>query len=139
MQIVKYKHNNITQALIKNVYRKKDCILVDFEIDGEVFKRDFPKTKDWLRLIKKVGQKIQVKVFHPSEVGYHIMIVPTFFDTKQRCKECGRFYKLYCKHCYERFKNSRATIYKFYQEYLKGIEEYLKGINEDFKTNKLRI
>ena len=130
--MLKYMHTNITQALVKRAYCAygEDCILVDFVIDGEVFTRDFPKTKDWLRLIKKAGQKIQVKVVHPSEVGYPIMIYPTFFDSKQRCKECGRFYKLYCKHCYGRFKNLGVVIDRFEEDYVERNKGLFERIEE---------
>lgn len=65
----------------------------------------------------KKGQQIQVRI---SRDDFGISITPTFFDSKQRCKKCGRFYKLYCKHCYERFKVFEAEFDKHWGRFLRN-------------------
>lgn len=125
----------IITAFIKNIKCEKKRIVVEFETAQRPFKVNYPKTKFWLQL--KKGQTVQIKVIFDDEC-HTTLVFPTFFDFRSRCYKCGRFYKLYCKHCYERFKAICAIIDCFKKDYLKGIDKYLKGINEDLKTNYWR-
>jgi len=73
-----------------------------------VWTTTFPKTfVEKYQLKEKVDKIIQV--YYTVDKDNNICaVIPTFFDSKQRCKKCGRFYKLYCKYCYERFKDIRT-------------------------------
>ncbi|MCK4359135.1 MAG: hypothetical protein KAW92_10430 [Candidatus Cloacimonetes bacterium] len=101
-----YKETTITNAKVLNFIVKSKNVKMELLVDRckipyviifEKFKR--------MPLFKQ-GQQIQVRVSRSPG----LVVLPTFFDSKQRCKKCGRFYKVYCKHCYKRSKTLRAIL-----------------------------
>lgn len=118
----------ITNAKVLDVIVKSKNVFLKLSIDGrEINPFVFVLKKFKGMPLFKKGQQTQVRISR----GSGISVVPTFFDSKQRCKECGRFYKLYCKHCYERFKNLGVVIDRFEEDYLKGLEDYAKGLKNE--------
>lgn len=100
----------------KLLFKNLDFVKGLLKLENVKFKR-----KEYQRLAEKVGQWVQMRVVYcDNKFIKGITITPTFFDSKQRCKKCGRFYKLYCKHCYERSKAICAVLNRFEEEYLKG-------------------
>lgn len=126
----------ITQAKILSYCVKGKFVIVDFLLSngvrGQVVRTGSIAKTRYKVLKKMVGQQIQVKAYCDSYCdSLGILAIPTFFDSKQRCKECGRFYKLYCKHCYERFKNLGVVMDRFEEDYVKGIKDYTKGLKNE--------
>ena len=104
---------------------------MNFENDVWGFRIFSKEDVDKYQLKNKINKWIQVRCSR-SDNGM-IDIWPTFFDFRSRCNKCGRFYKLYCKHCYDRFKKVNMILARFEEEYLKGINKYVKGIKKDLR------
>lgn len=129
----------IVQAKILGYRVKGEFVIVDFllpnGIKGQIV-RAGPIAKTRYKVLKKaVGQQIQVKAYSGMKgfdgfVSSEVLAVPTFFDFRSRCKKCGRFYKVYCRHCYQEFKWVNITLDRF--------EEYMGGIRNVANIKKIR-
>jgi len=80
------------QKMVGRWMQVEVCCNVGTEISFEYFKKAF---KDVM------GRDPSITV---NDHKNTILVSPTFFDLKECCKKCGRFYKVYCKNCYPGIK-----------------------------------
>lgn len=130
-------YNNLTKfivtAFVKNVKEyDKEWIIVELETILRPFREFYPKTDFWLQF--KKGQTVQLKVIKTGETWHTPFIFPTFFDFPSRCKKCGRFYKVYCKKCYQDFKWIYMILDRFAEESKEKIEKIMEKEHLNSKT-----